>query len=57
MNKNLLLLIDNGFAWAGVLTAIAISMLPIIQVMAGASALIFSILSIAKICKNWYEKD
>jgi len=57
MNKNILLLIDNGFAWAGVLTAIAISVLPIIQVLAGASALIFSILSIFKIIKNWYEKD
>jgi len=57
MNKNILLLIDNGFAWAGVLTAIAISVLPIIQVLAGASALIFSILSISKIIKNWYEKD
>ena len=57
MNKNILLIIDNGFAWAGVLTAIAISVLPIIQVLAGASALIFSILSIAKIIKNWYEQD
>jgi len=57
MNKNILLLIDNGFAWAGVLTAIAISVLPVIQVLAGAAALIFSILSIFKIIKNWYEKD
>ena len=57
MNKNILLLIDNGFAWAGVLTAIAISVLPIIQVLAGAAALIFSILSIFKIIKYWYEKD
>jgi hypothetical protein len=57
MNKNILLIIDNGFAWAGVLTAIAISVLPIIQVLAGAAALIFSILSIFKIIKNWYEKD
>jgi hypothetical protein len=57
MNKNILLIIDNGFAWAGVLTAIAISVLPIIQVLAGAAALIFSILSIIKICKNWYEQD
>ena len=57
MKKNLLLLIDNGFAWAGVLTAIAISVLPIIQVLAGTAALIFSILSIAKIIKNWYEQD
>jgi hypothetical protein len=57
MNKNILLIIDNGFAWAGVLTAIAISVLPIIQVLAGTAALIFSILSIAKIIKNWYEQD
>ena len=33
------------------------AILPIIQVLAGAAALIFSILSIAKICKNWYEQD
>lgn len=57
MNKNILLVIDNGFAWAGVLTAFAMAILPLIQVLAGAAALIFSILSIAKICKNWYEKD
>jgi hypothetical protein len=57
MNKNILLIIDNGFAWAGVLTAIAISVLPILQVLAGTAALIFSILSIIKICKNWYEQD
>jgi len=57
MNKNILLLIDNGFAWAGVLTAFAMAILPIIQVLAGAAALIFSILSIFKIIKNWYEKD
>jgi len=31
MNKNILLIIDNGFAWAGVLTAIAISVLPILK--------------------------
>jgi hypothetical protein len=57
MNKNILLIIDNGFAWAGVLTAIAISVLPILQVIAGTAALIFSILSIAKILKNWSEKN
>jgi hypothetical protein len=57
MNKNILLIIENGFAWAGVLTAFAMAILPIIQVLAGAAALIFSILSIAKICKNWYEQD
>lgn len=57
MNKNILLLIENGFAWAGVLTAFAMAILPLIQVLAGAAALIFSILSIFKIIKNWYEKD
>jgi len=57
MNKNILLIIDNGFAWAGVLTAIAISVLPILQVIAGTAALIFSVLSIAKILKNWHEKN
>jgi hypothetical protein len=57
MNKNILLIIDNGFAWAGVLTAIAISVLPILQVLAGLAALIFSVLSIAKILKNWNEKN
>ena len=57
MKKNLLLLIENGFAWGGVITAYAMAILPIIQVLAGAAALIFSILSIAKICKNWYEQD
>ena len=57
MNKNILLIIDNGFAWAGVLTAIAISILPILQVIAGTTAFIFSVLSIAKILKNWHEKN
>ena len=57
MKKNLLLLIENGLAWGGVITAFAMAILPIIQVLAGAAALIFSILSIAKICKNWYEQD
>ena len=57
MKKNLLLVIENGLAWGGVLTAFAMAILPIIQVLAGAAALIFSILSIAKICKNWYEQD
>lgn len=57
MRKNILLVIENGFAWGGVITAFAMAILPIIQVLAGAAALIFSILSIAKICKNWYEKD
>ena len=57
MNKNILLLIENGFAWAGVLTAFAMAILPIIQVLAGIAAFIFSILSIYKILKNWNEKN
>ena len=57
MKKNLLLVIENGFAWGGVITAYAMAILPIIQVMAGIVAFVFSLLSIIKICKNWYEKD
>jgi len=57
MKKNFLLIIENGFAWGGVITAYAMAILPIIQVLAGAAAFIFSVLSIAKIIKNWYEKD
>jgi len=57
MKKNFLLIIENGFVWSGVIAAYAMAILPIIQVLAGAAALIFSILSIAKILKNWYEKD
>lgn len=57
MRKNVLLIIENGFAWGGVITAYAMAILPIIQVLAGVMALVFSFLSILKICKNWYEKD
>ena len=57
MKKNILLIIENGFAWGGVITAYAMAILPIIQVMAGIVAVVFSLLSIIKICKNWYEKD
>ena len=57
MNKNILLIIDNGFAWAGVITAYAMAILPIIQVLAGVVAFVFSLLSIIKISKNWYEKN
>jgi len=57
MKKNILLIIENGFAWGGVITAYAMAILPIIQVMAGIVAFVFSLLSIIKICKNWYEKD
>jgi hypothetical protein len=57
MKKNFLLILENGFAWSGVIAAYAMAILPIIQVLAGLAALIFSVLSIAKILKNWYEKD
>ena len=57
MKKNILLVIEDGFAWGGVITAYAMAILPIIQVMAGVVAFVFSLLSIIKICKNWYEKD
>ena len=57
MKKNFLLILENGFAWSGVIAAYAMAILPIIQVLAGAAALIFSLLSIIKICKNWYEKN
>ena len=57
MKKNLLLLIENGFAWGGVITACAMAILPIIQVMAGVVAFVFSLLSIVKLIKNWYEKN
>jgi hypothetical protein len=57
MKKNFLLIIENGFAWSGVIAAYAMAILPIIQVLAGLTALVFSVLSIAKILKNWYEKN
>ena len=57
MKKNLLLIIENGFVWSGVIAAYAMAILPIIQVLAGLAAFVFSLLSIAKIIKNWYEKD
>jgi hypothetical protein len=57
MKKNLLLLIENGVVWGGVITACAMAILPIIQVLAGVAAFVFSILSIVKLIKNWYEKN
>jgi hypothetical protein len=57
MKKNFLLVVENGFAWSGVIAAYAMAILPIIQVLAGLAALIFSVLSIAKILKNWNEKN
>jgi hypothetical protein len=56
MNKNLTLFIENVFVWGGVITAYANALLPIIQALAGLSALIFSILSIIKFIKNWDAK-
>jgi hypothetical protein len=57
MKKNFLLIIENGFAWSGVIAAYAMAILPLIQVLAGLAALVFSVLSIAKILKNWNEKN
>ena len=57
MKKNFLLILENGFAWSGVIAAYAMAILPIIQVLAGLAALIFSVLSIAKILKNWNERN
>ena len=57
MNKNILLFIENGIIWGGVITAYAMAILPIIQVLAGLAALVFSILSIIKLVRNWYEKN
>ena len=57
MNKNILLFIENGIIWGGVITAYAMAILPIIQVLAGLAALVFSILSIIKLVSNWYEKN
>lgn len=53
MNKNIILFIENIFVWGGVVTAYAVAILPLIQVMAGLAAFIFSILSIIRIIKNW----
>lgn len=57
MKKNFLLFVENGFAWGGVITACAMAVLPIIQVLAGIAAFIFSLLSILKLIKNWHEKN
>ena len=57
MNKNILLFIENIFVWGGVLAAYAMAILPIVQVLAGLAALVFSILSIIKLVRNWYEKN
>ena len=55
MNKNTLLFIENVAVWGGVILAYAVAILPLIQVIAGLAALIFSVLSIIKILKTWNQ--
>ena len=57
MKKNFLLIIENGFVWSGVIAAYAMAILPLVQVIAGLAAFLFSVLSIIKLIKNWYEKN
>jgi hypothetical protein len=57
MNKNILLFIENVAVWGGVVAAYAMAILPLVQVIAGLAALIFSVLSIIKLIKNWHEKN
>jgi hypothetical protein len=57
MNKNIILFIENIFVWSGVIAAYAMAILPLVQVIAGLAAFLFSVLSIIKIIKNWYEKN
>lgn len=53
MKKHFLLIIENGLAWTGVIASYFMAFLPIVQVFAGIAAFIFSVLSIAKLIKNW----
>ena len=57
MSKNTLLFIENVAVWSGVLLAYVVAILPLIQLLAGLAAFIFSILSIIKILNNWHEKN
>lgn len=52
MNKNIILFIENIFVWGGVITAYAVAILPLIQVLAGVAAFVFSVLSIIKILRD-----
>jgi hypothetical protein len=52
MNKHSTLFIENIFVWGGVLATYAAALLPVVQLLAGLAALIFSLLSIYKILKN-----
>lgn len=53
MKKNLNLFVENIFVWGGVFASYCLAFLPIVQVLAGLAALIFSVLSIIKTLKNW----
>ena len=57
MNKNILLFIENVVVWGGVIAAYAMAILPLVQVIAGLAAFVFSVLSIIRIIKNWHEKN
>ena len=57
MNKNILLFIENVAVWGGVIAAYAMAILPLVQVIAGLAAFVFSVLSIIRIIKNWHEKN
>ena len=57
MNKNILLFIENVAVWGGVILAYAMAILPLVQVIAGLAAFVFSVLSIIRIIKNWHEKN
>jgi hypothetical protein len=57
MNKNILLFIENVAVWGGVIAAYAMAILPLVQVIAGLAAFVFSVLSIIKILKNWSKND
>jgi hypothetical protein len=57
MNKNITLFIENIFVWSGVIAAYAMAILPLVQVIAGLAAFVFSVLSIIRIIKNWHEKN
>lgn len=53
MNKHIPLFIENMLVWGGVFASYCLAFLPIVQVLAGLAALIFSVLSIIKTLKNW----
>jgi hypothetical protein len=53
MNKNISLFIENFLVWGGVITAYAMAILPLVQVIAGLAAFAFSLLSIIKFIKEW----